>query len=50
MALAWAFPDETTDHTNAVLRAARDTRAIVPSLWFHEISKGLVTATEKELD
>lgn len=44
LTLAWCFQDEATEHTNAVLDAPEKTRALVPSLWFYEISNAVVTA------
>ena len=44
LTLAWCFEDEATQHTNAVLGALENTRALVPSIWFYEVSNAVVTA------
>lgn len=41
--LHWCFEDEATEHTEAVLTALQDQRAVawVPAIWAHEILNGL---------
>ena len=48
LTLAWCFRDEATPYTNAVLHALRGTRALVPSLWFYEVTNGLVSGLRRE--
>jgi predicted nucleic acid-binding protein len=43
LTLAWCFKDEATQHTNRVLRALQKSRAVVPSIWFYEVSNSIVT-------
>jgi predicted nucleic acid-binding protein len=44
LTLAWCFKDEATEHTNAVLGALETTRALVPSIWFYEVTNAIITA------
>ena len=48
VALAWFFGDEATSATTALLEQLNDTPAIVPSIWFLEISNALVFAEQKK--
>lgn len=47
MALSWCFEDEASDHSTSVLRALVRARAAVPSLWFYEVTNGLVTGVRR---
>lgn len=47
LTLAWCFIDEATPYTNSVLHALRGARAVVPSLWFYEVTNGLVSGLRR---
>jgi predicted nucleic acid-binding protein len=47
VALSWCFEDEEDDYALSVLRALRESEAIVPSLWPLELVNGLTTAERK---
>lgn len=42
LTLAWCFHDEATEYTNSVLAKFHETRAVVPPIWFYEITNGLI--------
>lgn len=46
--LAWCFHDETTEYSDFILHYVRKNSAIVPSLWFSEVSNVLLTAIRKD--
>ncbi len=48
VSLTWCFADESTDHSNAVLRSLRDVRAIVPALWIFEVENALVSGVRRK--
>ncbi|MBZ5643136.1 MAG: type II toxin-antitoxin system VapC family toxin [Acidobacteriia bacterium] len=41
VALAWCFPDKTSDYADAVLVALRDKEILVPAIWSVEITYAL---------
>jgi len=47
VAVAWAFEDETTPYTEAVLEFLIRGRAVVPSIWLLEVSNALVVAERR---
>src|SRR6185295_5561844 len=47
LTLAWCFRDEATEHTNAVLKRLQTSRAAVPSLWFYEVTNGLISGLRR---
>jgi predicted nucleic acid-binding protein len=47
VALSWCFPDEKSKEGDAVLRALNDGTAVVPSLWFLEISNALLAGERR---
>lgn len=48
LTLAWCFPDEASEYSNAMLRKVQNVRAVVPALWSYEVTNGLVTAIKRE--
>jgi predicted nucleic acid-binding protein len=48
LTLAWCFRDEATTHTNAALEALRASPAVVPSIWFYEVTNALVTGIRRD--
>lgn len=46
--LTWCFSDEATEHSNAVMRSLRTSRAIVPALWVYEIENALVSGVRRK--
>lgn len=44
---AWAFEDETTPYTEAVLDALTEGKAVVPSIWPLEVGNALVVAERR---
>ena len=42
VALAWCFPDETTDYATRVLHRFAAQQAVVPTIWPLEVSNALV--------
>lgn len=44
VALAWCFPDEKTKESQRVLESLKKGTAVVPSLWFLEVSNALLVA------
>jgi predicted nucleic acid-binding protein len=46
-ALAWIFPDETTDAIRQVFRLVADEGAIVPTIWRIEVANGLTQAVRR---
>src|ERR1017187_710085 len=44
VALAWAFPDESSTHADAVLAIVERDGLRVPELWAREIANGLAVA------
>jgi len=47
VALAWAFEDETTRYTEAVLETLSQGKAMVPPIWPMEIGNALVVAERR---
>lgn len=47
IAIAWCFEDETTAYTELVLSSLEKATAIVPKLWYIEISNVLLTAQKR---
>jgi predicted nucleic acid-binding protein len=47
VALAWCFPDERSAATEAILARLNDEPAVVPSLWFLEMTNILALAERK---
>lgn len=47
VATAWAFEDETTAYTEAVLDALTESKAVVPSVWPLEVGNALVVAERR---
>lgn len=45
--LAWAFEDETTPYTEAVLDRLSQSRAVVPAIWPLEVGNALVVAERR---
>lgn len=45
--LAWAFEDEVTPYTEAVLDKLTRSRAVVPALWPLEVGNALVVAERR---
>jgi len=45
--LAWAFIEELNEHTRAVLRALREGKAYVPSIWPLEVGNALLAAERR---
>lgn len=41
VALAWCFPDESTEYARTVLRKLAEDRAVVPAIWPLEVANGL---------
>jgi predicted nucleic acid-binding protein len=48
VAMAWYFEDEATDQTAAVLDLLTEREAVVPTLWFFEISNVLTIACRRQ--
>ena len=47
IALAWCFPDEETPATKILLDRMNDEAAVVPALWFIEITNVLALSEKK---
>lgn len=47
VALAWCFPDEKTAESQRVLQSLKKGAAVVPSLWFLEVSNALLVAERR---
>jgi predicted nucleic acid-binding protein len=47
VALAWCFPDEKTDQSRALLRSLKEGSAVVPSLWFLEVSNAILVGERR---
>jgi predicted nucleic acid-binding protein len=47
VAVAWCFPDEQDDFSQAVLDALGSTRALVPDLWHLEIANTLLVGERR---
>lgn len=47
IAAAWCFEDETSEVTDSLLERVRDHGAVVPSLWFLEITNVLLQAERR---
>lgn len=47
LTMAWVFPDEATDATNALRESLVNDMAIVPVLWPMEVGNVLLVATRK---
>jgi predicted nucleic acid-binding protein len=47
LALSWALPDEASAYSDALLRRVAASGAVVPGLWLHEISNGLLMAQKR---
>ena len=46
--LSWAFREELNEYTRSVLRALRDGKASVPSIWPLEVGNALLVAERRE--
>jgi predicted nucleic acid-binding protein len=47
LTLAWALPDEASAYSDAVLVRVAEFSAVVPGLWLHEVSNGLLMAQRR---
>lgn len=47
MTLAWCFPDERTEFTNAVIRRMSDEAAHVPAIWPLDVANGLLNGERR---
>jgi predicted nucleic acid-binding protein len=47
LALSWALPDEASAYSDALLRQVAVSGAVVPGMWLHEISNGLLMAQKR---
>jgi predicted nucleic acid-binding protein len=47
VALSWCFPDEKTHESDQVLQSLKRGTAIVPSLWFLEVSNALLVGQRR---
>jgi predicted nucleic acid-binding protein len=47
MTMAWVFPDEATDATDALLESLLSDSAVVPALWSVEVGNVLLVATRR---
>ena len=47
MAMAWVFPDEATDRTDALRESLLEETAFVPALWPIEVANVLLVATRR---
>lgn len=45
--MAWVFPDEATEATNALLESLAEGNALVPSLWPVEVGNVLLVASRR---
>ena len=48
VALAWCFPDESTDRTSRVLDELRQRRGIVPGIWALEVTNAILAAERRK--
>jgi predicted nucleic acid-binding protein len=48
VALAWCFPDETSDYADGVLAALEDRAAMVPAIWSLEIANALLVGERRK--
>lgn len=48
VALAWCFPDETSDYADAMLVALRDKEILVPAIWSVEITNALLVGERRK--
>lgn len=48
VALAWCFPDETSDYADAVLVALHDKDILVPAIWSVEITNALLVGERRK--
>jgi predicted nucleic acid-binding protein len=48
VALAWCFPDETSDYADAVLMALEGQVALVPAIWPVEITNALLVGERRK--
>lgn len=47
VALAWCFPDEKTKESQRLLQSLKKGAAVVPPLWFLEVSNALLVAERR---
>lgn len=47
IALAWIFPDEANERTNALRERLSEELAVVPTLWSIEVANALLMATRR---
>ena len=47
LALAWCFADGATTYSQGVLLALRHRHAVVPATWIFDISRALLTASQR---
>ncbi len=47
LALSWALPDEASAYSDAVLNEVAASGALVPGLWAHEMTNGLLMAQRR---
>ena len=47
VAMAWLFPDEANESTDALREALAIEQAVVPALWLIEVGNALLTATRR---
>ena len=47
IAMAWLFPDEANESTDALREALAIEQAVVPALWLIEVGNALLTATRR---
>ena len=48
VALAWCFPDETSDYADSVLLAVENQAVIVPAIWAVEITNALLVGERRK--
>jgi predicted nucleic acid-binding protein len=48
MAISWCFEDEFTEHSRSVLLKLKNSKALVPHIWFLEVLNVLHVAERKE--
>ncbi len=47
VALAWCFPDESSNHAVSIFHRFKEETAIVPSIWPPEVANALVVAMRR---
>ena len=47
VALAWCFPDESTEYATNVLRRFTEQQAVVPAIWPLEVSNALIAGNRR---